>query len=66
MGPRVTISYDGDPGLLAVWPLLEDLPDITLVLDGDILNNGISLQSLVFRSLCDPLNPQDACRYASS
>jgi len=51
MGPRVTISYDGDPGLLVVWPLLEDLPDSTLVLNGDILNKG-SACSRPFSEAC--------------
>lgn len=43
MGVSFTISHDGDPGLLGVRPVLEDLSDTTLVLNADVLSNGISL-----------------------
>ena len=41
-----TIGHDSDPGLLDVRPVLEDLSDTALVLDGNILaGNGISVNS---------------------
>jgi len=65
-GASVTIGHDSDPGLFGVRPVLEDLSDVTLVLDADVLGNGISLITTGPQKLCDPPNPQDACRCARS
>ena len=43
MSVNFTIGYNSDPGLLDVWPVLEDRSDTTLVLNTDILNNKISV-----------------------
>lgn len=45
---KFTIGYDGDSGLLDVWPVLEDPSDITLILDTHILSNKISARSHTF------------------
>jgi len=45
LGVSFTIGYDSDPGLLDVWPVLEDLSDTALVLNTDILSNKISVMS---------------------
>ena len=43
MGVSITIGHDGDPGLLGVGPVLEGLSDTTLVLNANILSDGVSL-----------------------
>ena len=52
----ITIGYDSNPGLFGVRPVLEDLSDIALVLDADILSNGVRVKSYVLKGV-QPTKP---------
>jgi hypothetical protein len=43
----VTVGYNSDPGILNVRPVLENISNATLVLNADVLGNGISMKSHV-------------------